>query len=197
MIIIALISLILGIIVGNYLSPEVIAIFSQVAPIVLMLLMFSVGISIGMDKLIFRKMREMHLKVLVIPLGIVVGSLFGGFVCSFLAGNTVREGLAISSGLGWYSLSGVVLTDLAGAKVGTIAFMSSLFREIISFLIIPFVAKYTNKYTAIAPAAATSEDTTLPMLMKYTSEEVVIMSVINGIVCSALVPILINMIYTF
>ncbi|MEG1447834.1 MAG: lysine exporter LysO family protein, partial [Oscillospiraceae bacterium] len=166
------------------------------ASIALLLLMFSVGISIGMDKLIFRKMRDMNFKVLFVPLGIVVGSLFGGFVCSLIMDNTIREGLAISSGLGWYSLSGVVLTELAGAEVGTVAFMSSLFREILSFLIIPIVAKYTNKYAAIAPAGATSEDTTLPIIMKCTSEEIVIVSVINGIVCSALVPILINMIYT-
>lgn len=197
MIIIAMISLILGIVVGNYLNPDMIEMFSKASSIVLLLLMFSVGISIGMDKLIFRKIKEMHLKVLIIPFGIVVGSLFGGLVCAMFTSNTIQEGLAISSGLGWYSLSGVVMTELAGAKVGTIAFMSSLFREIISFLVIPFVAKYANKYTAIAPAAATSEDTTLPMLIKYTSEEVVLMSVINGIVCSALVPILINLIYTF
>ncbi|MEG1994281.1 MAG: lysine exporter LysO family protein [Oscillospiraceae bacterium] len=188
MIIIATISLLLGIVVGNFLSPDIIFIFSKVASIALLLLMFSVGISIGMDKLIFRKMRDMNFKVLFVPLGIVVGSLFGGFVCSLIMDNTIREGLAISSGLGWYSLSGVVLTELAGAEVGTVAFMSSLFREILSFLIIPIVAKYT--------AGATSEDTTLPIIMKCTSEEIVIVSVINGIVCSALVPILINMIYT-
>lgn len=197
MILIASIALILGIAVGTFLSPETILLFSKIASVVLLALMFSVGISIGMDKLIFRKMKEMHLKVLVIPFGIVVGSLLGGAVCSIILGDSLRDGLGISAGLGWYSLSGVIVTDLAGARLGSICFLASLFREIFSFLLIPIVAKYTNKYTVIAPAAATSEDTTLPLIMKHSGEEVVIMSVINGIICSALVPILINMIYSF
>lgn len=197
MILIAAIALVLGVVVGMFFSLETVELFSSIASVVLLALMFSVGISIGMDKLIFRKMKEMHLKVLIIPFGIVVGSLIGGAVCALILGDNLREGLGISAGLGWYSLSGVIMTDLAGAKVGSVCFMSSLFREIFSFLLIPVVAKYTNKYTVIAPAAATSEDTTLPLIMKHSGEEVVIMSVINGIICSALVPILINMIYTF
>ena len=48
-------------------------------------------------------------------------------------------------------------------------------------------------YVIFAPAAATSEDTTLPMLMKYTSGEVVMMAVLNGIICSAAVPVLIKL----
>ena len=78
-------------------------------------------------------------------------------------------------------------------KIGTIAFLCNLLREIFSFMIIPVVVKYFNGYAAIAPAAATSEDTTLPMLMKYTSGEVVMMAVLNGIICSAAVPVLIKL----
>ena len=64
-------------------------------------------------------------------------------------------------------------------------------------MIIPVVVKYFNGYAAIAPAAATSEDTTLPMLMKYTSGEVVMMAVLNGIICSAAVSGLINCLTDF
>ena len=60
---------------------------------------------------------------------------------------------------------------------------------------IPFIAKHFNYYSCIAPAAATSEDTTLPMMMKYTNEETVVLSVINGVLCSAVVPVLIPLCY--
>ena len=56
-------------------------------------------------------------------------------------------------------------------------------------------AKYLNGYTAIAPAGATSSDTALPVVIKYTNEEVTMMSVINGIICTALIPVLINTLY--
>ena len=65
----------------------------------------------------------------------------------------------------------------------------------VSYTHLPVLARRLNFYTAIAPAAATSEDTTLPMLVRYTSEEVVVMAVFNGVICSALVPVLIRFVY--
>ena len=79
-----------------------------------------------------------------------------------------------------------------GAELGSIAFMSNLMREFFSFFLIPIIASRLNNYTCIAPAAATSEDTTLPVLLKYTNEETVVLAVLNGILCSFFVPILIT-----
>lgn len=76
--------------------------------------------------------------------------------------------------------------------MGSIAFLSNLMREIISFFLIPWIATHLNYYSCIAPAGATSEDTTLPMMIRYTNEETVVLSVINGVICSALVPVLIS-----
>lgn len=164
--------------------------FSQYSDVVLYILMFSVGISVGMNKSVFAKIRQYHIKIFLIPAGIIVGTIAGGFVCSLLLGESIGNSMAVVSGLGWYSLSGVLVTSMINAQMGSIAFLSNLLREILSFLTIPWIAKHLNHYAAIAPAAATSEDTTLPMLMKYTSEEVVVLAVFNGVVCSVMVPVL-------
>lgn len=191
-----IISLILGVVYGQYLNhPDQVAWFSQLSDLALVCLMFSVGISVGMNKDVLKKVKTYHIKIFIIPFGIIMGSVFAGGACAMIMGMPLNESVAITSGLGWYSLSGVLLTDLAGAEVGTIAFLANLFRELLAFMMIPFLAKHFNHYTAIAPAAATSEDTTLPMLIKYTSEEVVVMAVINGVICSAMVPLLINTFY--
>lgn len=196
MVIIAMIALILGVICGHWVfSQEISSMFHQIADYVLYLLMFAVGISVGMNKLILKKMREYNLTVLLIPLGIILGSVAGGIICGLLLNIPLDDSTAIASGLGWYSLSGVLISDLAGAEVGAIAFLSNLLREIFSFLLIPVIVKRFNPYTAIAPAGATSEDTTLPMMIRYTSEDVVVISVLNGVICSAVVPILIQFCY--
>lgn len=196
MVIIAIISLILGAILGhNFFSPQIISTFSNVSDIALILLMFSVGISVGTNKDVFSKMKGHGIKILIIPTAIIVGSIIGGFVCGIILNMPYKESLPIACGLGWYSLSGVLITNLAGAHLGTIAFLSNLLREILSFLIIPFVAKHFNRYTAIAPAAATSEDTCLAILIKYTDAEIIMLAVVNGILCSTAVPILINFFY--
>lgn len=193
MVAVAVICLVAGVFLGNGMLPEeAVAFLTGHSEYVLWLLMFSVGISVGANRGVFAKLKEHHIKILLIPIGVMAGSIVGGVVCSLFLGESLKDSLMIVSGLGWYSLSGILVTELAGAKIGTIAFLCNLLREIFSFMIIPVVAKYFNGYTAIAPAAATSEDTTLPMLMKYTSGEVVMMAVLNGIICSAAVPVLIK-----
>jgi uncharacterized membrane protein YbjE (DUF340 family) len=104
-------------------------------------------------------------------------------------------GLAIAAGYGWYSLSGILLTTLDSAQTGAVAFMSNIFRELMTIISVPFLAKYLNKYSAIAPAGATSMDSTLPVISRYTDPEIVIMAFFNGAVLSALVPLLVPFFY--
>ncbi len=122
----------------------------------------------------------------------MIGSLLGGVVCSLLFQLPLGHGTAIASGMGWYSLAGSAIGNIAGAQLGSIAFLSNLMREVFSFLLIPFLAAHLNQYACIAPAGATSEDTTLPVILKYTNEETVVLSVLNGVICSFFVPILIS-----
>ena len=159
------------------------------------LLMFSVGISVGLHRGIAAGIRQHHVKILLIPAGIIAGSLAGGVLCGLLMHYPVRQAVSIAGGLGWYSLAGVSISNLAGAEAGSIAFLSNLMREIGAFFVIPYISRHFNGCTCIAPAAATSEDTTLPMLMRYTNEETVVLSVFNGIICSAAVPVLISLCY--
>ena len=197
MVFLALGCLVLGVACGLWwFDPEVTAFFTGNSERMLWILMFLVGISVGLSKSVFRKGKEYHLRVLIIPLGIIAASVAAGFLCAPVTGMPLAESVCITSGMGWYSLTGIMLTDLAGAGVGAVAFLGNLMREMLSFLLIPWIAKHLNHYTAIAPAGATSEDTTLSMLVRYTREEIVVLAVFNGVLCSAAVPLLIRFFYT-
>ena len=174
-------------------NSPLVAVLGHLSEPVLWVLMALVGIGVGMHRGLLASIREHHIKTLVIPLGVVVGSLVGGIVAAPLIGLDVREGMAAASGLGWYSLAGVQLENMAGAQLGGIAFLANLMREIASFFCIPWIARHLNGYACIAAAAATSEDTTLPMMIRYTDERCVVYSLINGVICSALVPVLITL----
>lgn len=177
MVYIALCALILGIIFGQFvLDSTWHDLCSELADYVLYLLMFSVGISVGMNESIIEKIKNYNLTILLIPIGVIIGSVFGGFICSYIFDMNLVYSLSIGASMGWYSLSGVMLESLANVQIGTIAFLSSLMREFIAFMMIPVLIKYLNTYAAIAAAGATSEDTTLPMLIKYSSEEFIIIS---------------------
>ena len=191
-----ILALILGVLVGlNFDFPFIDYIVAN-RDFVLYLLMFSVGISIGKHRGLINEIKKYNIKIFIIPIGIIVGSILGGYICSFILKYNSKDCMAVASGLGWYSLAGATINDLAGAELGSVAFISNLLRELLAFVLIPFIVKHFNEYTCIAPAGATSEDTSLPMLVKYTNPTIVVFAIFNGIVCSIMVPILISFFYT-
>lgn len=195
MILAALFALVIGVLCGAFWLPDVWAMqVAQGADWVLYALMISVGISIGANREMLRRLREYRVRVLVIPLGVVIGSLLAGAAIAPLTGDSVRQGMAVTAGMGWYSLGGIMVTELLGAQAGTIAFLSNLLRELLAFVLIPMLMKKTGAYTAIAAAGATSEDTTLPVMIRYGGEEVALISVLNGMLVSAAVPTCINLV---
>ena len=161
----------------------------------LLFLMFFVGVGVGTNKGLWKQLRRTELRVWLVPVGVIAGSVAGGALCSLLNGLGFWQNVSIGAGMGWYSLSGVMLSEFYGPQAGAAAFLSNIMREFFSFLTIPLAVKYLNGYAAIALAGATSEDTTLPILMRHTSAEMVLYSVLNGVLTSAAVPVLLRLLY--
>jgi uncharacterized membrane protein YbjE (DUF340 family) len=193
---IILASLVCGILSGYFILPSgIISNLDKIASFALNLLILSVGIDLGTNKEVFYSIRETGFKILLIPASIIFGSLFGGAIATLIYGMPMNLGLAISSGFGWYSLSGVILSNISSPEAGTIAFLTNVFRELIAVLTIPLLAKKLNHLTAISPAGATSMDTTLPLISEVTDSNTVVVSFINGAILSSLVPILVPLLY--
>ena len=51
---------------------------------ILYALMFTVGISIGMQRGMLSKIREYHFKIFIIPTGVIIGSFIGGILCAWM-----------------------------------------------------------------------------------------------------------------
>lgn len=156
----------------------------------LCMLLFSVGVDIGSNKDIFKNLKNVGFKLLIVPAATVLGSLFGGILCSIIFKMNLFGSLAVASGFTWYTLSAIIITPVS-AELGTIAFLSNVFREIIAFISIPFIAKHIGFLETIAVGGAISMDTGLPIITRNTSQEVVIISFISGIIISLMVPVLV------
>ncbi len=190
-------SIIAGIFCGKFIMPEImVSHLDSIATISLDILLLLVGIEVGSNKNIIRDIKNSGAAAIIVPISIVSGSLIGGLATGIIFGIPSNISLSIASGFGWYSLSGIMLTNLANAQVGTIAFLTNVLREVTAVVSIPFIAKYIGHYCAIAPAGATSMDTTLPLISRSTSPGVVIVSFINGVVLSSLVPLLVSFFYS-
>lgn len=161
-------------------------------------LMFLVGVSIGSDKGAFYVLRKMNLKVLLVPLLVVVGSLAGAAITSLLLNDiSVQEAMAVGAGFGYYSLSSIFISEISGQELGVVALLSNIFREIITLLAVPFLVRYFGKLAGIASGGATAMDTTLPIIVKFTGKEYGIIAIFSGIILTILVPVLVTVILEF
>ena len=126
----------------------------------------------GLHKGIIKKIKEYHVKNIDYSGGDYCRNTLGGVLLSMVTKYNVGESTSVVSGLGWYSLAGVTIGNLAGAQLGSIAFLSNLMREIFSvFYNSFFIAKHFNYYSCIAPAAAKAKIPTLPMMMKIQTRK--------------------------
>ncbi|MBN2898592.1 MAG: lysine exporter LysO family protein [Clostridia bacterium] len=185
-----------GIVAGMFIVPEaIITDIDSISTLLLGLLLFSVGIDIGSNKNALSGIKEKAKMVITIVSAVVVGSIVGGLVMTYLYKDSINTSLAITAGYGWYSLSGILLKNLANAEVGAIAFLTNVFREVLAFILIPIMATKFDKETAIPPAGATAMDTCLPLISRVTSPDVAVVSFLCGVILSSLVPVMVPFFY--
>lgn len=159
----------------------------------LMVLLFFVGMDIGKHKDVLDKLKKLGFKVLLIPAVIILGSVLGSMLAGPLVGLPYNEAGAIGAGLGWYTLSSMMLTNYS-TELSALAFLANVIREILALITIPLIAKYIGHFEAIAPSAATAMDTCLPVISSSTDSETTIVAFITGVICTMAVPIILPII---
>ncbi len=155
---------------------------------VLVVLIFCVGIQLRNNgisiRAVFFNRRGMITGVIF-----VLTSLLGGIIGAQALNVPIVQGLAVSSGLGWYSLSSVTLNNAWGPIWGSIAFFNDLSRELISLFIVPlFMQQYRS--TAIGYTGATAIDCTLPIIQKAGGVEVLPLAFSFGFITNIAPPVL-------
>lgn len=160
---------------------------------VLAALMFSVGFSLGHQPDTIQQFRQIHSRVLFLPLMTIVGTWLGVVVISFFSERSVFDFLAVGSGFGYYSLSSILITEYKGIELGTIALLANILREIITLLFAPVMVKYFGKLAPIAAGGATTMDTTFPIIIRTSGKEFSVVSIYHGFVMDLSVPFLVTL----
>ncbi len=185
-----ILAVIIGAVVGFFIPDSFYAVTDTLLTIGLCLLLFFVGIDIGKNKNVFNDIKKSGRLFFLIPIGVTIGSLLGAIGVGFILGYPVNESGAIGSGMGWYTLSSIIIAPYS-SELSVLAFLTNVVREVLAIAMIPIIAKYIGFNEAIAPAGATAMDTTLPIISRNTNGETAILSFSTGLILSTLVPILV------
>lgn len=146
-------------------------------------LMFSVGISIGNDPQTLRNFRSLNPRLVLLPVATILGTLSAAALVSLiLPHRSASECMAIGSGMGYYSLSSIFITQYKGPELGTLALLSNILREIMTLLCAPLLVRWFGNLAPISAGGATTMDTTLPIITRTAGQQFVIVSIFHGFI---------------
>ena len=181
-----LLAVAVGMLAGYFLLPDL-PMAEDVATWSLMLLLFLIGLQLRNAGLSLRKLL-MNRQGLGIALALAGSSLLAGLLLTPVLGLAWHDTLALASGFGWYSLSGIVVGEALGPAWGGVAFLNDVIREIIALAIIPLLIS-RRPAMAIGYGGATAMDFTLPVIRSSGGLACVPVAIASGFVLSFLSPV--------
>lgn len=185
---------VLGVCLGRLDLAPALLMDSRVTFAALCCLLFCVGMSIGSNDNIVSEFRSLNPRLALLPVATILGSFAGSLVAwLFLQYRGVTDCMAVGSGFAYYSISSIFITQYRGAELGTVALLANIYREILTLLIAPLLAKVFGPLATISSGGATTMDTTLPIISQTCGQQYVVVSLFHGFVVDFSVPFLVTM----
>ncbi len=165
-------------------------------------LVIQIGLSLGYGGNIRKIMSNISFRTLLLPFGTIVGTLLFTVLAGLLIGGwSPMDYLALGSGLGYYSLSSVLIIDIksetiglqAATQLGMLALLVNIIREMTALVCGPWFAKVFGRYAPVSAAGVTSMDVTMPMIVRCTGQEMMPIALMHGVVLEVCVPLLVSL----
>lgn len=153
------------------------------------LLLGIIGFTMGLTGEIVEHLKHVGPSVIIIPLMAIAGSLAGGALYGAVSSLTVREGIAVSAGFGWYTLAPGLITEAGHTVAGAVSFMHNVIREVLGIIGIPLFARYFGYLECTAVPGVAAMDVCMPIVEKSTRQETVVYSFMTGLFMCLAVPI--------
>ena len=184
--IIVIMMFVLGCIIGDIYAPN--WDLHNVSMMILYALMFQVGLSVGCSPNLKAILRNFSGTL-----------LFSAIISVALVQWRVTDCMAVGSGMGYYSLSSILITQLkvptlgqqVAAELGTIALLANICREMTALICAPLIHKIFGPLAAVTAAGVTSVDVCLPAITHTCGKDIVPIALFHGMLIDMSVPLLV------
>lgn len=185
---------VLGVLMGRMDMAPVWLLDGKFTFVALCCLLFCVGMSIGSNENVVGEFKSLNPRLVLLPVATILGCFAGSVVAwLFLQYRGVTDCLAVGSGFAYYSLSSIFITQYRGVELGTVALLSNIFREMMTLLLAPLMARVFGPLAPIAAGGATTMDTTLPIITQTCGQQYAVVSLFHGFVVDFSVPFLVTL----
>lgn len=165
-------------------------------------LIIQIGITLGYEGNLRKILKSITIRSMLLPVGTICATLiFSAIAGAIIGGWSLCDYLAVGSGLGYYSLSSVLIIDIKSqesgtqlaTKLGMLALLVNIIREMTALIGGPWFAKVFGKFAPTAAAGVTSMDVTLPMIVRCSGQEMFPIAIMHGVVLELCVPLLVTL----
>ncbi len=188
----------LGVLAGrlDILSPDALGLAHEASNIAVYAMLAAVGLTLGFDVRAWRILRDLQGRGVLVPLVIVIGTFLGGLAAWSVLDMSLRDVMAVAAGFGYYSLSTMLINQLADVSLGSMALVSNMVRELVTLLFAPLMARVFGGLGPLSAAGAAS-DTCLPAIIRTSGERNTILGIFSGMVLTVAVPFFVTAIFAW
>lgn len=200
--IITLASLAIGVAAGKTgIATPITGLKFDLAMCVLYILLISVGLGIGLRPGLKEMLRSIRPSILLLPICSIIFTLaFCSAASLAIRDWSLPDCLAVGSGLGYYSLSSVLIASIRetsygvtlATALGAMALLSNIFRELMTLILTPIMARHMGPYAPVAAAGATAMDVCLPGILKSCGPDIIPAALVSGVLSDFSVPFLVS-----
>ena len=173
----------------------------DLAMCVLYVLLISVGLGTGLRPGLKEMIKSIRPSILLLPICSIIFTLAFCAVASLAVRDwSLWDCLAVGSGMGYYSLSSVLIASLKEAgmgvtlatALGAMALLTNIFRELMTLVLTPLMARHMGPYAPVAAAGATAMDVCLPGILKSCGPDIIPAALVSGVLSDFSVPFLVS-----
>ena len=159
--------------------------------VLLIILLAFVGFSLGLDGSVFGNIKKAGARVFLFPLAIVAGTIVGGVIYGLISSLSIREGVAVAAGFGWYTYAPNIIAQAGYPVASAISFLHNVIREVVGIIGIPFFATKIGYIEATAVPGIAAMDVCMPIIEKYARKDTVVYGFATGLLMCILVPLIV------
>ncbi len=160
----------------------------------LYLMVFLVGMDMGFDGSLPATFRETGVRAFVFPLAFAASTLVSMLVMKLFIGLSIKEMIVIGCTFGWYSLGPNIIMEAGMITAGAYAFLTNFLRDMISILIIPWVAETFGYIETVGLPQAAAMDVCIATIEGATNKATTALAFFSGAVFTMVIPVLLPVI---
>ncbi|MBR5740375.1 MAG: lysine exporter LysO family protein [Firmicutes bacterium] len=165
----------------------------EVTVILLVILLGSVGFTLGLDGTIFSHFKKAGPGIVLFPVAVLGGNILAGVIYGLISPVSIKDGIAVAAGFGWYTYVPTVISQSGNQVLSAISFLHNVIRETVGIIGIPLFASKIGYIESVAVPGIAAMDVCMPIVERSADEETMVYSFSIGcamcLACPLIIPL--------